>query len=93
MEWTMRRPGPKGPPRELIAAAMLIYQNQELTREELPGVMRRAAKRMGLEHKLPTGLHFKTIYNWTKKAREMGLTAEDAGPLFQVVRESEAGES
>lgn len=84
-----RKRGKKRPPTELLAAAMVIYQNQELTREELPGVMRRAAHRMGLDHKLPEKLHFYTIYRWAKWGLEGGLTLADAGPLFQIIREGE----
>lgn len=89
MNAATRKQGRKLPPKELLAAALIICQNDELTWKQVVGVLRRAASRMGLEHRLPERLHINTVRNWVAKARDLGLTLADAGPLFQIIREGE----
>lgn len=91
MNQTERTRGPKGPPKELLAAALRIYSDPECNREDMPEKMRRAAKRMNMLDKLPGILHPNTIYNWKNKAVELGLTVEYAETLFQGLEEEVEG--
>jgi hypothetical protein len=80
--------GRPGPPRAILAAALIMSEDhRHVERTHWPWLLRTEAERHGLLGLIPEKLHYTTIYRWSQKAKTMGISRSEAGPLFTSRRE------